>query len=495
VPPSDDLSRSELVAALQTKDTALQAKDAALAAKDEVIVALEMRVAELERRLGRNSGNSSLPPSSDGPGVNRAARRAGKASGKGSGRKRGKQPGAPGSGLSWVESPHEQISHRPTGRCECGLSLSAAADLGVVRSHQVHDVPLITATVVQHDLHVVCCPCGVEHVAPRPAGVAGSATSYGLNVAALVTYLLTFQHLPVERAAQLVEDLTGARPSTGYVHGMLARAGGQLAEVDALIRAQLAASPVVGFDETTLRVGAAGTTAHVLSANTDTHSSFWLGGRGLATFHEFGILDSFTGVAVHDRYSLYDHDSFGTFAGHQLCAAHLLRDIQDAADAWPTHHWPAQADRSLRGLIRCWHQALDAGRPTVTSRAAHRHRQQLRQAVAVGLSQITRRHGANVKQLPGRNLLECLRDREADVLAFTTDTRIPPTNNQSERGLRPLKTQQKISGRFTSAATTRHRLRLQSYLTTATKQNIGMLDALAKAITGNPWQPTGPTPA
>lgn len=483
MPPTDDLSRDELVAALA-------AKDAALTAKDSVIVALEARIAELERRLGRNSGNSSLPPSSDGPGVNRAARRAG----KGSGRKRGKQPGAPGSGLSWVESPHEQIAHRPTGRCECGLALSAAADLGVVRSHQVHDVPLITATVVQHDLHVVCCPCGVEHVAPRPAGVASSATSYGPNVAALVTYLLTFQHLPVERAAQLVEDLTGARPSTGYVHSMIARAGGQLEEVDALIRAQLAASPVVGFDETTLRVGTAGTTAHVLSANTDTHSSFWLGGRGLTTFHDFGILDAFTGVAVHDRYSLYDHDSFGTFAGHQLCVAHLLRDIQDAADAWPTHQWPAQADRSLRGLITGWHHALDAGRPTVTSRAAHRHRQQLRQAVAVGLSQI-RPRPPTVKQLPGRSLLECLRDREADVLRFTTDTRIPPTNNQSERGLRPLKTQQKISGRFTSAATTRHRLRLQSYLTTATKQNVGMLDALAKAIAGHPWQPTGPTPA
>jgi len=59
--------------------------------------------------------------------------------------------------------------------------------------------------------------------------------------------------------------------------------------------------------------------------------------------------------------------------------------------------------------------------------------------VIVGLSQIPRTHGPNAKQLPARNLLECLRDREGDVLRFLTDTRVPPTNNISERGLRPEK--------------------------------------------------------
>jgi hypothetical protein len=73
-------------------------------------------------------------------------------------------------------------------------------------------------------------------------------------VAALVVYLLTVPHLPVERAAQLIADMTGVKPSTGYVHGMLARAGGQLEQVDALTRAQIAASPVLGFEQTTLRV-------------------------------------------------------------------------------------------------------------------------------------------------------------------------------------------------------------------------------------------------
>jgi len=109
--------------------------------------------------------------------------------------------------------------------------------------------------------------------------------------------------------------------------------------------------------------------------------------------------------------------------------------------------------------------------------------------VTVGLSQIPRTHRPNTKQLPAGNLLECLRDREHDVLRFLSDTRVFPTNNISERGLRPEKTQQKISGRLTSEATTRHRLTLRSYLSTAAKHKINMMSALRDAITGHPWTP------
>ncbi len=60
------------------------------------------RVAVLERVLGRNSGNSSMPPSSDDlPGRKKPAARAA----RGSGRTQGKQKGAAGSSLPWVAEP------------------------------------------------------------------------------------------------------------------------------------------------------------------------------------------------------------------------------------------------------------------------------------------------------------------------------------------------------------------------------------------------------
>ena len=79
------------------------------------------------------------------------------------------------------------------------------------------------------------------------------------------------------------------------------------------------------------------------------------------------------------------------------------------------------------------------------------------------------------------------------ILRFTTDTRIPPTNNQAEKDLRPHKTQQKISGRLTSDTATRHRLRIRGYLSTATKHGRNAITTLCDIHLGRPWIP--PLPA
>ena len=99
-----------------------------LEAKDAKIADLEERIARLERLISRNSGNSSMPPSTDDlPGRKPPERRAG----RGGGRKPGKQPGAPGAYLAWSQDPDTIVDHFPQGRCTCGADLSGAADLGV----------------------------------------------------------------------------------------------------------------------------------------------------------------------------------------------------------------------------------------------------------------------------------------------------------------------------------------------------------------------------
>jgi transposase len=208
------------------------------------------------------------------------------------------------------------------------------------------------------------------------------------------------------------------------------------------------------------------------------------------------ILPAFAGVAVHDRYCNYFHSRWNTLAGHQACAAHLLRDFADAAESYPDAHWPTQATRALRGLITAWHAARDAGLPEIANEVRDELAVEFRQAVRVGLSDVPRVPGprSTTAQRPGRELLEFCRDRENDVLRFTADTRIWPTNNISERDLRPTKTQQKISGRLTSEDLTQDRLDIRSYIDTARKHGINVMTALRQAITGNPWRPPNLAP-
>jgi transposase len=197
--------RDALIAA-QAEQITTQAER--IAALEALVADLRERLAAAERARSRNSGNSSMPPSSDDlpgrkmpPKQRHAAQRAGK-------KRRGKQPGNPGASMRW-QAPDRTEDHYPHGECHCGKDLADAEDLGVTRSCQREEVPAAPAERVQHDLHTVLCACGHQHTAARPAGWPDTPLSTGPRLRALVVYLLIFQHVPVERCQQLLADITG----------------------------------------------------------------------------------------------------------------------------------------------------------------------------------------------------------------------------------------------------------------------------------------------
>ena len=418
-------------------------------------------------------------------GQRRAAERA-----QGKKRKRGKQPGSPGASMTW-EVPDRTEDHHPGGACSCGRDLAEAADLGVARSYQQQEIPAAAAERVQHDLHESRCACGRAHVAARPAGVPDSALSIGPRLRALAVYLVIFQHVPVERCRQLIADVAGAAVSDGFIHSCLRQAAGLAAEVVRLIRTLITAAAVAGFDETTLRSGPAGEKKYVHGAFTEEYSAFWLGARSLDSMADAGILPGFAGIVVSDRYQNYFHPRWEHIAGNQACLSHLLRDYQDCAGSYPGAVWPEQAQRALRGLIRAWHAAREQGLDAIPADVRKPLEHEFRHAVLAGLASVARVPGPknSTKQKPGRELLEFCRDRRSDVLLFTEDTSVWPTNNISERGVRPLKTQQKISGRLASDDVTQDRLDIRSYIDTARKHGRNAMDVLHDLMLGRPWRP------
>jgi len=166
-------------ASCAARDAVIAEQAGAIGELRSELVALAEEVAELRRRLGRNSGNSSMAPSADDlPGRTPPPARPRRGRG---GRRPGKQPGAPGSHLAWSARPDSTVPHFPQGACECGAALEGAADLGVAASHQEVEIPLETAKVIQHDLHEVACGCGRVHRAAAPAGAGTPGTvTYGL---------------------------------------------------------------------------------------------------------------------------------------------------------------------------------------------------------------------------------------------------------------------------------------------------------------------------
>jgi transposase len=473
------MSREELLVMVSVQAKAIEALTGRLDALETRVGELEAENAELKRRLAQNSRNSSKPPASDRPEQApppRSLRRR-------TGRKPGKQPGAQGFSLELVDDPNKVFDYLPDCCRGCGAGLHGAASAGVVR-RQVTDIAPAVATVTEHRLHQRRCGCGKVTTAPAPAGVAAAPTSYGPNLRAWVVYALVFQHIPVARVVELVSDLSGARPSAGWVCQVLRDTAAALVEVEKLIRTLLTAAHILHADETGAKVTGARWWLHV--AATEKLTTYHLDrSRGRPAITRLGVLHDFTGIVVHDCWASYNAY---TDCDHALCGAHIARELLAADETHPGQHWPPQALDALFALNTAAHEARDRGGSVIPSEVADPLLRAWRHAILVGLAQHPARTGW--KQSKTRNLLERLRDREADVLRFAHNLTVPFSNNQAERDLRPTKTQMKISGTFRSETSAQAWARIRGYVSTARKHGLNAFEAILAAINGNPWTPT-----
>jgi len=89
------------------------------------------------------------------------------------------------------------------------------------------------------------------------------------------------------------------------------------------------------------------------------------------------------------------------------------------------------------------------------------------------------------KKTPPLNLLERLQNKNADILRFLYDFKVPFDNNFSERDIRMMKVKQKISGCFRSLKGAQYFARVRSYIMTARKQQVNTFEALKSLFTDN----------
>jgi transposase len=446
----------------------------------ERIEQLEAEVAELKRRLGMNSTNSSKPPSSDSPFTKPTP----KTLRRRSGRKPGGQPGHPGSTLALVADPNVRKRHEPGPCTGCGADLSDAPEVGVER-RQVFDLPPLQVRVLEHQLISRRCECGTTSCGTAPQGVT-APVQYGPRITAIVLYLYAGQFLSKKRTAQALAELFDTPVSEGTVATMAKRAADGLDGFLAEVGDRIAAAEVAGFDETGLRV--AGKLHWVHCARTGKYTLITCHPRrGTKGIDAAGVLSRFEGVAVHDAWAPYD-----TYADveHQLCCAHALRELAAVTDTAPTDAdwcWATQAADTLVAIQTLVAQATIGGADQVDPHVLDKQVRLYRSAVRIGATQTSARTSKVMRK--HNALARRLRDRQDDYLRFTTDRRIPPDNNGSERDIRMIKLRQKVSGCLRTLTGAQQFCAIRSYLSTAAKHGRTFLDTLIMLAEGRPWMP------
>jgi transposase len=306
----------------------------------------------------------------------------------------------------------------------------------------------------------------------EPPDTMPPGSPFGPSILAMLAYLHHHHAVAYERLARLMAELFALRISEGAIANALRRVNRPLERAEAAITERLRRAAVVGCDETGARLTTAdqGTRLHwewVLVSDTAV----------LHRIHPSRGRDVITEVLGEHRPRCWVSDRWGAQLGHaethQVCLAHGLRDVQYAIDAGEPCFAPA-----LRRLL-CWAIAVGRRRPTLkdSTLAQYRARADRRLDRLLAMPTITE---------AGAELQRQTKRWRSQFFTFLTDRDVPPTNNASERALRPSVIFRKVTNGFRSLWGADVHARTRSVIGTGRLNRLSAHQAISRAIAGQP---------
>jgi transposase len=415
----------QLRAVLAARDADLAAREADLASALVRQAELEAHVAkltetvrELQELLGRNSGNSNKPPSSDPPGTRAKVQKRKLKAGR-----RGGQKGHRGSHrvLVPVEQVDEVVHIYPT-ECESCWELLPKTPDALARRYQYTELKPLAVHITEFLRHAVVCPCcgyktrAANDVIPR--------FSFGPRLMAVVAMLTGVYHLSRRETVRLLWELLGVRMSLGAVSAIEKRVGESVKPaVDEVVQEARKAAIKHGDGTSWLR---AGVMLSLWVLATTAVTVFKILDNGQADTLRVDLFGRVRGILVSDRATAL---KFWAMKRRQICWAHLARKFVSFSERdGPAGSIGKELVQYTRLLFDYWSMFKQGrlDRATFIARMAP-----VRPLVEALLERAVAK---KVKGLSG-SCEDILEHREA-LWTFVEREGVEPTNNHAERELR-----------------------------------------------------------
>jgi transposase len=431
------------------------------------ITVLQSEVEALRQKLEQgqkpptNSGNSSQPPSRDWKGDLPAERKK---------RRRGPPQGHPKHGRKFVVNPDHIVEVKPRVCHTCQFDLSQASAV-LMNINQITELPVAKAEVIEVRRYAVECPCcGQGQLGEVPAGLE-MERSFGARLEATVVYYRQEQHMSYVRTQAALQNLHGVEISQGGIDKIMQRAGSQAIEEVQTIEQEIQQSAVIHSDETGSRV----------DGNTWWQ---WVFCSLTAVLHVMRFnrsADVVQDVMGEHAAEVWVSDCYlpqmkAPAKQHQLCLAHQLRNLQAVVEQYPKQFWARHMQLLFRYAIHLHNQ-----RQTLSTEAFVNRVERMERRFDQLLQQ-------NLDPPEARRLQRRYQKYRDALFVFLYRTDVSPTNNISERYLRPAVIHRKVSGGFRSDWGARGYAALKSLIDTARLSGSSPFDTIQNLF-GSPSLP------
>jgi transposase len=439
-------------------------RDQRIAELEQLLRAALARIAALEAevaQLKRNSTNSSKPPSSDPPGVGREPQ-------KPTGKKRGGQPGHEGHKRKLLPPGKvDVVVPLVPKECDgCGANLRGRDT--DPRRHQVIDIPPITPTVTEYQLHALNCDeCGATTRAQLPLDI--PLSSFGPRLSAMLAICTAKYRLSKRAVRELLRDFLGVELSLGSVANVEQQVSAALEAPVAEAREHVRQASAVNADETSWFENKS--KAWLWVAATSTVTVFVIAARRSADVAKDLLGEAFRGVLTTDRWSAYN---WVDVLRRQLCWSHLLRDFQSWVDGGgASKQLGLEFLREARRMFRWWHRVRDG---TMSREKFAKKMRAVQYNVAVLLTQASQCRTRRVSGM-AKEMLKL----EWAFWTFIETEGVEPTNNFGERQIRHAVLWRKGCFGTDSAAGSRFVERMLTTITTLRQQERNALEYVTAA--------------
>jgi transposase len=446
--------------------------------QDKRIAALEEENRYLREQQGRNSANSSQPPSSDSP-----AKKPEKKLQK-SGKRRGGQKGHPGYSreLIEVEKCQKVEDHIPKECNSCGNKLEGI-DPAPYR-HQVVELPPLEPYVEEHRLHQLeCSKCGAITRAKLPEGV--PASGYGARVVAIAAVLSGLYRMSERMCQTAFRDLFGIVMALGTVNRLRQEASQAIAEPVEKAAEYVKKQSMINSDETGFTQGNAD------GLNPEKHKAWlWVAVTELVTVFRVALSRGqdgaqlllgtlITAILITDRWNGYNWVSLSQ---RQLCWAHLKRDFTKISEReGVSGRIGEKLLEQEKLLFTYWHRVRDGTlqRSSFKTYAAN-IRLKIKALLQQGADYDPKPKEKTARAMTARTCKELLK-LEPAMWLFVRVEGLEPTNNAAEQAIRHFVLWRKNSFGSQSAEGSLFVARILTVVMTLRSQQRNVLDYMVEA--------------